>query len=130
MTGVTYINLDEIVVPSKIYKLGNIEVDTAKISAFDSFRLMKYYSGHNTLTNNPDESIDLILSILNTQRTPGSEISEEELLKSGTGAQVVGLLLALGSEALKTYSLSDSGDDSPLRAILKVLKPTKTEPAK
>ncbi len=118
-----YINLNEIVVEPVIIAFGNLEIDVTKIPAYHSFRLLKFFEEKKTGNVDPSEASRIVVNVF---REMYPEITEDELLKQGTPAQFVGLVMALSIELMKTYDIN--GADSPLGAIQKVVAPTLQDP--
>lgn len=121
MTAAIYVNLDEIVVTPRIIVAGDISLDTTKLDAFNSFRLLKFYNEEKGIISNPDEALELITDMVNSQRDDKLEPTEV-LKRIGTNTKVIALQLAVTDEILRTYRLT-RGEDSPLDAILKVIRP-------
>jgi len=100
MSKTTIIHCEEIAVDPVIVTLGKVQVDVAKISAYNTIRMLRMIEEVKTGDANPEEATQLILDIVQEQ---GKDITTDDILKEGNQHQVAAFITTVTSYVLKTY---------------------------
>lgn len=116
------IRCDEVIPDPVIVTLGSIEVDAARISAYNTIRMLKLTAdieeGH---TPDPTEAWDIICDIAREQ---GQNLTEEEILKAGTQHQVRKFVTTITAYILRTYKPLEA-EISPSFRLLEMMQAKK-----
>jgi len=95
------IHCEEVVTDSIIITLNNIQVDVARISAYNTIRMLKLIADVGQKQASPAAAYQLILDIIQEQ---GGDITEDDILKAGTQTQLKHFIQTITEHVVKTYA--------------------------
>ena len=95
------IHCEEVVTDPIIVTLNNIQVDVARISAYNTIRMLKLIADIGQKQADPTAAYQLILDIVQEQ---GGNITEDDILKSGTQTQLKLFVQTIAEHVVKTYA--------------------------
>lgn len=97
----TIIHCEEIAVDPILITLGSVTVDVAKISAYNSIRMLQLIKEVEAKEAKPAEAAELVLDIIREQ---GQDITQDELLQAGNQMQLNKFVQTVVKYTLKTYA--------------------------
>ena len=97
----TIIRCEEVTPDPVLITLNKITVDVAKISVYNSVRVLKFIQDVQAGTADADEATQMVIDIVNEQ---GGNLNEETLLKSVNQAQLNAFVTSVIRYTVKTYA--------------------------
>lgn len=91
------INLNKVVPESVVIEYGDLKLDVTSISAYHAIKLMEYGEKHKKGVAGPSEAIDIVLDVL---REKNPDVTEEDVLKAGSFADLLNLIQTVNEEIM------------------------------
>lgn len=95
------IRCEEVVTDSVIVTLNDIQVDVARISAYNTIKMMKLIVDVSKSEADPTTAYNIILDIIREQ---GGDITEDDILKAGNHDQLRYFVQTIAEHVVKTYA--------------------------
>ena len=106
MSEIKFIHCEEIAVDPLLITLGDIEVDIARISAYNSIRVIDMLQRISDGTAKEHDAVALITDIVKEQHP---EVTEDTILKSGNHAQFSAFVSEIVKNTIRTYAPLQKG---------------------
>lgn len=107
------IRCEEVTTPPILITLGDdIQVDIARVSAYNSIRLLEIIT---SVSGDPEHDAEIVASataiVMDILREQNIDMTDEQLLRAGNQAQLNAFVSTLVAQTLKTYQPLERSDN-------------------